>query len=283
MIRRALLPLLVGRCIAKVATTRASYFFLTSPQVIAKRLPGRTVVALERHGKYLLADLDNGSRLLMHLGMSGQLFSRTAKVPRLLSSTRGSTLPPEAQEDFIPDEHTHVAFHFVGGGESVYFRDPRKFGKILLLASGERASRLDRLGPDALGLSPRTLGQACKRRRIAIKALLLDQSVTAGIGNIYADEALFRARLHPLRSALSLSDAEHKLLATSVKQVLRRAIATGGSSISDYIAPDGSRGRYQDERRVYARTGLSCLACHATIERLVVGGRSTHFCPTCQV
>jgi formamidopyrimidine-DNA glycosylase len=280
--RRRIEPFLVGRKIARLRTTRPSYFFLTPPATLRSRLAGRTPQRLERRGKYLVAELDDASRLLLHLGMTGQLFNEGASSVRLLSASASAALSPERQPRFRPDPHTHLRFEFADGGGGVFFRDARKFGKVQLLAPGERSERLDRLGTDALEITGAELFEATRRRKVAIKNLLLDQAVVAGTGNIYADEALFRAAVRPRRQAGRVTRAECGALAEAVRAVLRRSIETGGSSISDYVAPDGSDGRYQDERRVYARTGLPCLRCATPIRRIVIGQRSAHYCPSCQ-
>jgi DNA-formamidopyrimidine glycosylase len=186
--------------VARVRTTAPSYFFLTPPAVLRRRLAGRRFVELGRVGKYLVATLEGGDRLLLHLGMTGQLFGRGVASVRLLSSTAGASLAPERQlASFRPDRHTHLQLSFLDGGPEVYFRDARKFGKVQLLRSGEPAERLDRLGVDALAATGARLFEASRARRIPIKTLLLDQSVFAGVGNIYADEALFLARVRPTR------------------------------------------------------------------------------------
>jgi formamidopyrimidine-DNA glycosylase len=281
--RRQLTRLLVGRTVRQVRTTSASYFFVTAPAVLRRRLRGRQVLALERAGKYLVARLDEGERLLLHLGMTGQLFGAGAASVRLLSASARSALPPERQSGgFRPDPHTHLQLCFTDGGPDVFFRDVRKFGKVQLLARGEACARLDRLGADALEARGDTLHAATRRRRAAIKTVLLDQSVLAGVGNIYADEALFVAGIRPTRRADRLGREECETLVAAVRRVLLRAIATGGSSISDYVRPDGSDGGYQDERRVYGRAGEPCFRCNKPIRRLVVGARSTHFCAGCQ-
>lgn len=280
--RRKIAPALIGRVIAGVRTTAPSYFFLTPPPVLKRRLKGRTVVSLERLGKYLLASLDDGSRLLLHLGMTGQLFLQGSASLRLLSSTARASLKPEQQPDFKPDRHTHLRVAFKDGGPEVWFRDARKFGKVKWLAAGESDTRLDRLGPDALAATGTELHAAARRRGVAVKSLLLDQSVLGGVGNIYADEALFLSGLRPLRRASRLTRAECDRLVSNIRRVLKRSIETGGSSISDYVAPDGSDGAYQDERAVYAREGESCRVCGDEIKRIVIGQRSAHFCPQCQ-
>ncbi|MBK6514135.1 MAG: bifunctional DNA-formamidopyrimidine glycosylase/DNA-(apurinic or apyrimidinic site) lyase [Polyangiaceae bacterium] len=280
--RRLIAPLLIGRRIRAVHTTRPSYFFLTPPAQLRRALVGRTVGALERHGKYLLASLDDASRLLLHLGMTGQLFSSVVSSPRLLSSTARASLTPEAQRGFVPDAHTHLRLELDGGGPDVVFRDVRKFGKVLLLAPGSSDPRLDKLGPDALAVTAEQLARAARRRAGPVKSFLLDQAVLAGVGNIYADEALFLAGVRPLRGANRVRPGEWARLADSVRKVLERSIETGGSSISDYIRPDGADGGYQDERRVYGREGEPCSACGARIVRVVIATRSSCYCPRCQ-
>jgi formamidopyrimidine-DNA glycosylase len=280
--RRAIEPLLVGRRITEVETTRRSYFFLTPPAELAKRLAGRRVDALDRHGKYLIAGLDDGSRLLLHLGMTGQLFGAGATSVRLLAKTARAALPPAQQRRFRPDRHTHLRLAFADGGPDVLFRDVRKFGKVEHIPAGRANRRLERLGIDALQVTGQLLHAAARRRRASIKSLLLDQSVIAGVGNIYADEACFFAGIRPTRAARRLSHDDCDNLARAIRRVLRRSIATGGSSISDFIRPDGADGAYQDERRVYGRSGAACRTCATPIRRLVVAQRSTHFCPSCQ-
>jgi len=280
--RRRIAPLLVDRSISALVTTRPSYFFLTPPARLRRALAGRRVLALDRHGKYLVARLDDGSRLVLHLGMTGQLFSSAATSPRLLRASARAVLAPEAQLAFVPDEHTHLRIAFTDGGPEVWMRDARKFGKVLWLPPGARHERLDRLGIDALEVSGERLFTASRGRTVAVKSLLLDQAVLAGVGNIYADEALFGAGVRPTRRAGRLTRAECERIAAALRRVLTRSIETGGSSISDYLAPDGRDGAYQDERRVYARAGEACYACGAPLRRVVLGARSSHYCPRCQ-
>jgi formamidopyrimidine-DNA glycosylase len=280
--RRHIAPLLVGRAIAGVRTTPPSYLFLTPPARLRRALVGRRTVSLERRGKYLVASLDDGSRLVLHLGMTGQLFSSAATSPRLLRASARAVLAPEAQRAFRPDEHTHLRLRFDDDGPEVWLRDARKFGKVLWLARGASDARLDRLGADALGATGTLLFAASRGRSAAVKNLLLDQAVLAGVGNIYADEALFAAGVRPTRRAGRLTRAECERLAGALRRVLARGIETGGASISDYVAPDGRDGAFQDERCVYAREGEACYACGARLRRLVLGQRSAHYCPRCQ-
>jgi formamidopyrimidine-DNA glycosylase len=280
--RQRIEPLLLGRRIRRVRTTRPSYLFLTQPERLRRALRGRTARSLERRGKYLLAGLDDGSCLVVHLGMTGQLFSSAARSVRLLSATARAALAPEEQRDFRPDSHTHLCLQFEGGGPDVMLRDVRKFGKVLWLPRGVSHPRLERLGMDALQVDGDALFRASRGRVVAVKSFVLDQSVIAGVGNIYADEALFAAGVRPSRRAGRVTRAEYERLAAAIRRVMQRSIETGGSSISDYVAPDGSDGRYQDERGVYARAGQPCLRCGRAVRRTVIGARGTHYCPGCQ-
>jgi formamidopyrimidine-DNA glycosylase len=280
--RRRISKLLVGRELARVVTTKPSYFFLTQPKKLQKELLGRKIEKLERHGKYLLARLDSGATLLLHLGMTGQLFGEGASSVRLLRVADRGGRAAQKPRGFSPDEHTHLALTFSDGGPRVFFRDVRKFGKVLLIPAGKSDARLDKLGIDALEASGEHLYEAARLRKIPIKSLLLDQSVIAGIGNIYADEALFLAKVSPLRSARRVDREACAAIVRAAQRVMQRSIRTGGSSISDYVNPDGSDGGYQNERRVYGREGEPCLVCGSTIRRVVIAQRSSHFCPTCQ-
>lgn len=280
--RRRIAKLLVGREIAAVRTTEPSYFFLTSPKRLQRALPHRTVKKLDRHGKYLLARLDDGATLLLHLGMTGQLFGEGASSVRLLRVLDRRSRASSSPSGFEPDRHTHLQLEFADGGPRVFFRDARKFGKVLLVPAGSSDARLDKLGIDALKATGSLLLQAARARSIPIKSLLLDQGVIAGIGNIYADEALFLARVHPERPARRVTAKECDAIVAAAQQVMLRSIETGGSSISDYVTPDGSDGGYQKERRVYGREGEPCPRCRKPIQRIVIGQRSSHFCARCQ-
>ena len=215
--------------------------------------------------------------------MTGQIFGSGVASVRLLSSTAGASLAPEEQAaSFRPDRHTHLRLRFEDDGPDVFFRDARKFGKVQLMRPDARSDRLERLGPDALTARGSALFEAVRKRRVAIKSLLLDQAVLAGVGNIYADETLFLAGVRPTRPGRRVTRAECDKIARAIRRVLRRSIVTGGSSISDYVQPDGSEGAYQDERRVYGREGEPCPRCRTRIRRRVLGQRSSHYCPSCQ-
>ncbi len=280
VVRLRLLTAVVQREIAEVRTAKQNYAFLTPPARLRTKLLGRRIDDIERHGKYLLFCLDDQSRLVVHLGMTGQLFTSRAVSPRL--HNRQSRISGRACKPFEPDPHTHLSLAFADGGEQLHFRDSRKFGKLLWLAPGATDARLQRLGVDALSLTPAALQRGCSKRKVAIKTVLLDQSVLAGVGNIYADEALYKAGIAPRRAAQSLLVGEMRKLTQVIRTVLRRAIALGGSTINDYVHPDGSEGRYQNTFSIYGREGEPCRRCRTPIVRIVLGQRSAHYCPKCQ-
>lgn len=230
---------------------------------LAQRLAGREVVDVGRRGKYLLIVLDSGSTLIIHLRMTGQL----------------AVAPDDSA--LLEDAHLRAHFALAGGGQLV-FTDMRKFGRIWLVDDAREV--VGRLGPEPLEwtFTPEALAGRLHGRRTAIKALLLDQTVVAGVGNIYADEALFLAGIHPLRTGASLTDAEVARLCAAIRQVLNEAIGKRGTLLRDYRTPYGVDGAYRSELRVYGRPGKPCPRCGAPIERIRVTQRSTHFCPRCQ-
>ncbi|NLF11853.1 MAG: bifunctional DNA-formamidopyrimidine glycosylase/DNA-(apurinic or apyrimidinic site) lyase [Anaerolineaceae bacterium] len=226
------------------------------------RLVGRRVTSVGRRGKYVVIALDEGY-LLIHLKMSGRL----QVVPR----------------HEPPDKHVQALFD-LDDGQQLRFRDVRKFGRVYLVDQPERVTA--GLGPEPLaeGLTLADFRRLLARRSGRLKSLLLNQSFLAGLGNIYADETLYRAGLHPLRSAASLAGEEQERLYRAVRAVLEEAIADQGTTLSDggYVDAGGQEGRHQERLAVYRRAGQPCLRCQSTIERLVIGGRSSHFCPRCQ-
>ncbi|MCH2107797.1 MAG: bifunctional DNA-formamidopyrimidine glycosylase/DNA-(apurinic or apyrimidinic site) lyase [Polyangiaceae bacterium] len=258
-VRKQLAPSFVSRTIQEIWAGPNSYFFITPPRQLKRELPGKKVRALARHGKYLVATLSDDSQLLLHLGMTGQLTT-------------------QVQEQ---DRHLHLIFK-MSRGKTIYFRDVRKFGKVEWIAPGESSTRLEKLGPDALELEGEALYRASRNRKIPVKTLLLDQKVSAGIGNIYADEALFRAGIRPSRPSSRLTKSEAIKLAREVRQILALAVSAGGSSINDYMQPNGNEGDFQHLHKIYGKTGETCSECEAKIQRVVLGGRSSHFCRRCQ-
>jgi formamidopyrimidine-DNA glycosylase len=264
VIRQFLEPRVVGRRIdeARILDPRLTRR-RGAPEEVGAVVAGRTVRTLRRRGKWFLFDLD-GESLVVRLGMTGQL------------------LWSEGSDRFAPDAHTHAVFRLSGGGILTY-RDVRKFGEIFLLPGAEQEGALG-LGVEPLepGFTADVLHGLCRISRARIKPLLLDQRKVAGIGNIYADEALFRAGVRPTRRAGTLRRAEVQAVWRAIRAVLREAIRHRGSSISDFRDPCGAPGRFAPLHRVYHRHGEPCLRCGGPIRRIVLGQRGTHFCPVCQ-
>jgi len=262
---RDLRPLLTGRRL--VAVRRASDLALRRPWDVAwaERVAGRTVTGVRRRGKWIILDLDDHCALVAHLGMTGQL-----------------TVVPAARE---LAGHTHLVFDLAPGDEQLRFRDSRRFGSVTWHEGPEALEALFRdagLGPEPFELAPAVWRASLAGTDRAIKAVLLDQTVVAGVGNIYADEALYRARLHPARRARDLGRAEAERLRKAVAGVLQEAIDKRGSTIRNYVGGNGAAGDYQEEFRVYGRTGEACPRCGRPVERVRLAGRSTHYCPRCQ-
>jgi formamidopyrimidine-DNA glycosylase len=261
-IRRALALRLSGQRVSAVTQRRPDLRF-PLPARLGQRLSGRRIEAFRRRAKYILADLDDGHSLLLHLGMSGRL---------VLDGPAGGP-------------HEHLTFTFEDGSV-LRFIDPRRFGMLDLWPSAALAQhpRLAGLGLEPLGpgFDGAAIAAALLGRRSPLKIALMDQRIVVGVGNIYASESLFRARLSPRRIAGFLRPAQARRLALAVRAVLEDAIAAGGSSLRDYVQADGELGVFQDHFAVYGRAELPCPACARPIRRLVQGGRATYFCPGCQ-
>ncbi|WP_424361150.1 bifunctional DNA-formamidopyrimidine glycosylase/DNA-(apurinic or apyrimidinic site) lyase [Methylocystis parvus] len=279
-VRRGLAPALVGARIARVEQRRGDLRFPFPPD-FAARLAGRRVLDLRRRAKYLLADLDGGETLVMHLGMSGSF--------RIDGDIQGFFHHPRDKSA----AHDHVVFHMENGARVTY-NDPRRFGFMLLAPTAELdAHKLFRgIGVEPLGdaLDAAFLARAFKGRAAPAKALLLDQRLIAGLGNIYVCEALHRCGISPLRAGGKLVTAAGKpsaalaRLPEAIKKVLEEALAAGGSSLRDHRQADGSLGYFQHSFRVYDREGAACPTpgCRGMIARAVQSGRSTFYCPQCQ-
>jgi formamidopyrimidine-DNA glycosylase len=258
-IRAQLAPRLEGRTLVRVEILDPR---LTRPYdlfEVAEELEGDTVVAVERRGKYLLLRLASGLGLLVHLRMTGSF-------------------------GFAPVSHERAVLELDDGSRLVY-RDVRRFGTWLVLEDADLEPYLvTKNGPEPLGprFSTRWLAAQLARRKAPLKAVLLDQRVVAGLGNIYADEALWRARLNPLLPANGLADDEVARLTRAIRASLRAGIERQGSTLRDYATPDGAAGSMQDEFRVYGRDGEPCRRCGSTISKTRVAGRGTWFCPHCQ-
>ena len=249
----------------------------------SQRLTGRRVRHLRRRAKYILADLDNGETLVIHLGMSGHMtvYKRGKALP--LDGLEGEGVASE--EGHGP--HDHVVFE-TDAPARIVFTDHRRFGLMTLIDTNKLdAHKLFKgIGPEPLdaAFTPAVLGATLKGKKTSIKAALLDQRVVAGIGNIYACEALWRAGISPKRMASTIPGERAKRLVPAIKQVLKGAIAAGGSTLRDYKQSDGSLGYFQHRFKVYDREGEPCpkSGCKGTIKRIVQTGRSTFYCPACQ-
>jgi formamidopyrimidine-DNA glycosylase len=256
---RGLERVLDGRRIASIEARRPD-LRRAMPEDLGQRLTGALVTALRRRAKYGLIDTDRGDTLVFHLGMSG----------------RWRVDPGEIEK------HDHLVIA-TDEGRRVALNDPRRFGSLDLVRSDELGQwpPFAALGPEPLGLDLRQLQQSLAGRSAPIKALLLDQRLIAGLGNIYVCEALYRAGIHPRRAGGGISLKRLELLAKAIDDVLREAIAAGGSTLRDFASPDGELGYFSKQFGVYDREGQACR-CGATVRRIVQGGRSTFYCPKCQ-
>jgi formamidopyrimidine-DNA glycosylase len=271
---RGLRKVLLGRLVIEVRLGKTD--FIDDPAAVERELPGKRITAVRRFGKFILLDLASGANgsavantqpgteaqtLLVHLGMTGQLRVFPAEMP--------------------VDPHTHV-FLTLDDGRELRYTDIRRFGRMGVVTADHSQNGLGELGVDPLEASEEELSEALRGHRARIKALLLDQSALRGLGNIYADESLWRAKIHPLRLASRLTEKELRALYRAVQHVLKEAIRLKGSSISNYVDAEGRPGAFQQRHRAYQRDGKKCSRCGTIIQRIIVSGRSTHFCPHCQ-
>ena len=286
---RGLQKTVLGRKILSVWIGKSD--FIDNPEEFA-RLSGQTIAAVERFGKFMLLRLENGGEiaavaavtagegagnearrtatetvqdyeasLLVHLGMTGQIASIAPEIPL--------------------EKHTHVSFTLDDGRELRY-TDARRFGRMAYLTAALLAKETARAGADPLEVSTVEFAERIRSRNARIKALLLDQAVLRGVGNIYADESLWRAKIHPARVGAKLSTKEAETLRCELQKILNRAIKMRGSSISDFLDANGEPGEYQRHHRAYGREGKPCHRCRTPIRRVIVAGRSSYFCPKCQ-
>lgn len=274
-VARGLRRTILGRRILSVRLGKTD--FIDDPAALEQHLPGRRIEAVDRYGKFMLIRLSpvradspatpsaNGdaapAALLVHLGMTGQIGSLPAAHPHA--------------------KHTHV-FMALDDSRELRYTDPRRFGRLAYLDQALLEKELPRFGADPLEVSAADFLQQLCSRRARIKALLLDQGALRGVGNIYADESLWRAKIHPARLASSLRAEQATVLHRALHQILRKAIAMHGSSISDFLDAEGEPGWYQQQHRAYGREGKRCYRCAAKIRRMIVAGRSSYFCPKCQ-
>lgn len=264
-VRRTLTPVVKNQVIAECEVFYPRLLPRNTVEVFCAQIINRKITDIKRRGKYLLFELDSPLRMIVHLRMTGQLVYQ-----------------PEPNLPLA--KHTSARFIFKNKGE-LRFVDQRKFGTFYLLPEAQyhQIHGLYTLGPEPLGedFTVDTLADKVQSVR-AVKTILLDQSKIAGLGNIYADEALFRAKIHPLKPGSRLTEAEIAALHHSIRAVLREAIAEHGTTIKDYRTGSGDTGNFQNKLLVYRRTGKPCPNCSTPVERIKVGGRSTHFCPHCQ-
>jgi formamidopyrimidine-DNA glycosylase len=266
---RGLRKTLPGRRI--VSLTLGKTDFMDDPAAVEQHVPGRRIEAVERYGKMMLLRLspangaENGeaarAALLVHLGMTGHLAPSPAAQPA--------------------EKHTHVCF-LLDDGRELRYTDPRRFGRMAFLSEALLGDVLKPLGADPLEVSEPGFSSRIRSRRARIKALLLDQHVLRGVGNIYADESLWRAKIHPARLGSQLARKQAAALHRALREILLRAIQLRGSSISDFLDAAGEPGEYQRRHRAYGREGKSCPRCRTKIRRAQVAGRSSYFCPRCQ-
>ena len=260
-IKNCLLPQVVGRRFTGVTLLWPRLVREPSPEEFCHRIAGQTIKDIRRRGKYLLFHLSGGERLILHLKMTGVLLLQLSSVP--------------------VEPHTRAVLH-LDNGTDLSFCDQRKFGAVWLVKD-ERVV-IGKLGPEPLdnNFTPDVLGKMLQRHATPIKALLFDQNIIAGIGNMYADEALFAAGISPLKRAKDLSAEESKRLHQAIRQVLTAAIGHGGASVNTYQQPNGQRGLAHFFFQVAHRRGERCYTCHTAIERITIRGRGTYFCPNCQ-
>jgi len=278
-VRRGLEPVLSGACLSRVRANRPDLRF-PLPDGFVQRLTGAKILRLDRRAKYLLAPLDRGDTLVMHLGMTGRFE---------IASPEGTIRPGDFAREVRPDDkHAHVVFE-TEEGAVVTYHDPRRFGFMDLIAT----DRVDRhpwfatMGPEPLGegFDAKTLVKAFANRKQGPKTLLLDQKTVAGLGNIYVCEALHRAGISPFKPSGMIAGKRLGPLTQIIKEVLAEAVEVGGSTLKDFAAADGALGYFQHRFRVYDREGEPCPTpgCKGVISREVQAGRSTFFCPVCQV
>lgn len=263
VIRRGLAPRLQGRLVSGVLVGEKRLRRESSPGELAEWLPGRTLLSLERRGKYLVFGLAGGVTLLIHLGMTGRL---------LLGPSPSPPLP-----------HVHLILQWEGGLE-LRFQDVRRFGQVLVFPPGVELSPLAQVGrePFSPEVTPKWLAGQARGRSRSLKNFLMDGRVLAGIGNIYASEILFAARVHPAAATGGLSLKDWTRILQETRRILQAAILKGGTTVSDYLNANGETGLFQLDLQVYGRAGEPCPSCGLPIARLSQGGRSTFFCPRCQ-
>ncbi len=275
-IRRQLEPELRGRRIERLEVLDPRWTRPVDPKGLEREVSGRTITGMRRRGKYLLLDLDGGVTLVMHLRMTGNLF---------LVDEDAVVAAIDEQEAAVDERYLRARFSLDDGRE-LRFSDARRFGEAFVLGTDAIEERFaGRVGiePFSDQFTAEAIERLAAGRRVPLKSFLLDQAGIAGVGNIYADEALWRAELHPLSPAGSMRHEHAEALRAGVLEALRTGLDEGGASVDDYLDSRGERGSMQDEFLVHRREGKPCLRDGTPIRRILVSGRSTYFCPTCQV
>ena len=276
-VARGLQRAIVGRRIVSVRLGKTD--FIDDPVAVEEQLPGKRIDSVERYGKFMLLRLssENGEEVKASNGKSAAAAVPTALLVHL--GMTGRIAPyPAAQPS---EKHTH-AFFQLDDHRELRYSDPRRFGRLAYLAGSSLAEELRGFGADPLEISATEFAERTKSRGARIKALLLDQGFLRGVGNIYADESLWRAKIHPARLGSELRKAQAVVLHRVLRGVLQKAIVLRGSSISDFRDAEGQAGEYQQHHRAYGREGKPCYRCGTTIRRTTVAGRSSYFCPKCQ-
>lgn len=277
-VRRGLSERIIGKTVYTEAHDTAKGF-PNAPDDVSRFLVGATITDVRRRAKVLMIDLSTEYSLIIHLKMTGQLV--------FVGETRfGAGHPNDSLVNELPDKSTRVTLTFTDGAK-LYFNDQRKFGWMRLMPTIEilNIDFMQKVGPEPLSenfTAKEFMQRFARRGRTNIKAALLDQSVVAGIGNIYADESLWGAKIHPKRLVNTITEQEFELLFHEMREVMNLAVEKGGSSNHTYVNAEGKRGSYMDFARVFRREGLACPRCGTTIEKMRVAGRGTHICPFCQ-
>jgi len=272
-VARGLRLTVLGRRILSVTLRKTD--FIDDPSLIERHLPGRRIEAVERYGKFMLLRLsaaqgeenstksdDAPSALLVHLGMTGHIASTAVAEPW--------------------EKHTHASFALDDGRELRY-TDARRFGRLAYFSAALLPAELEGFGADPLEVTAEEFATRIRSRHSRIKALLLDQTVLRGVGNIYADESLWRAKIHPAKLGASIDKKQAAVLHRALQDILTKAIVMRGSSISNFVDGEGKPGEYQQHHRAYGREGEKCYRCKTIIRRAIVAGRSSYFCPKCQI
>src|SRR5215468_5714676 len=263
-VARGLQREIAGRRVVSVTLGKTD--FMDNPDEIERQLPGAEIHAVERYGKFMLLRLRRAeaapeAALLVHLGMTGAMMPRPVSEPHA--------------------KHTHLVA-LLNDGRELRYVDPRRFGRMALLTGDALEEELRRFGADPLEVPVEEFARRINERRARIKALLLDQQVLRGVGNIYADESLWKAKIHPAQLGARLQPEQLEKLYRALKQILEKAIVLRGSSISDFLDAEGEPGEYQLHHKAYGREGKGCYRCRTPIRRIVVAERSSYFCPNCQ-